>query len=130
MGQLERDGWSLSGKGESDSFRFLSHHHFSRHCLTPLTISIPPTISHSPLPPSHQIILPSGNVLLPPSTKTSSSSSGKNKRVVLVSGDSALGGIEKGDLTNNPADGGCLVITLPQERFDASPVYLFDLILF
>lgn len=39
------------------------------------------------------------------------------KRVVLVSGsDDVTKGVEKGEISHSPEDGGILVITLPQER--------------
>ena len=57
-----------------------------------------------------------GNLL---SVKVSSNSG--MKRVMLISGESALGEIEKGDVTTGAGaganKGGGLVITLPQERY-------------
>ena len=39
------------------------------------------------------------------------------KRVVLVSGsDTEVNGVERGEISHSPEDGGILVITLPQER--------------
>jgi hypothetical protein len=61
------------------------------------------------------------------------------KRVMLISGESALGEIEKGDVTTGAGvnKGGGLVITLPQERYvmlsfserRTPPLYLFKIIL-